>query len=273
MARMVATKAALSIRIDALSDADSRSEASAAEVGVTNRVKLESRLRALEHRAGIQSVRRVTTGTARPTPRWEMQPTAGGYNAANDSVPLNGASASGEGMASVREMLPTQPAEAVQQAVQAVIDVKKEKKEKKVKKEKRKSEGAAQDIGDVTMDGDEVAGETKEERKARKEAKKAVSPQYSIFPGSNHPSPLSSSLPALFSFPPLPDCRPFSPPHHPTLRAQPWKELEADTYRQKQQRRLSRHKRTERNRPRSQARRDQQKGKMERGRRRRRGSR
>lgn len=199
---MVATKAALSIRIDALSDADSRSEASAAEVGVTNRVKLESRLRALEHRAGIQSVRRVTTGTARPTPRWEMQPTAGGYNAANDSVPLNGASASGEGMASVREMLPTQPVEAVQQAVQAVIDVKKEKKEKKVKKEKRKSEGAAQDIGDVTMDGDEVAGETEEERKARKEAKKAVSPQYSISPKPKSPQP-----PLL-----LPSCPLFFPP-------------------------------------------------------------
>lgn len=175
MARMVATKAALSIRIDALSDADSRSDAAAAEVGVTNRVKLESRLRALEHRAGIQSVRRVTTGTARPTPRWEMNGAGAtnGYNNANDSVKLENG---------VREMLPTQPVEAVQAAVQAVVEVKEEKKRekeerRKEKKEKRKSVGPVVDIGDVSMGGDdeEKPGETKEERKARKEAKKAVS--------------------------------------------------------------------------------------------------
>jgi nucleolar protein 58 len=174
MARMVATKAALSIRIDALSDADSRSDAQAAEVGVTNRVKLESRLRALEHRAGIQSVRRVTTGTARPTPRWEMNGAVkdSGYNNANDSVKLE----------SVREMLPTQPVEAVAAAVQAVTEVKDEKRREKeerkaAKKEKRKSVGPVVDPADVSMDvdEDEKPGETKEERKARKEAKKAVS--------------------------------------------------------------------------------------------------
>lgn len=178
MARMVATKAALSIRIDALSDADSRSEASAAEVGVTNRVKLESRLRALEHRAGIQSVRRVTTGAARPTPRWEMNGAAkdSGYNNANDSVKLE------NGMESVREMLPTQPASAVEAAVKAVTEVKDEKRKEKeerraAKKEKRKSVGPVVDPADVSMDvdGDDKPGETKEEKKARKEAKKAVS--------------------------------------------------------------------------------------------------
>ncbi|KAK8843982.1 nucleolar protein 58 [Kwoniella newhampshirensis] len=173
MARMVATKAALSIRVDALSDADSRSDAAAAEVGITNRVKLESRLRALEHQAGIQSVRKVTSGVnGRQQPRFEMSGATGSYNSATDALPLD----------SVNGMLPTQPPAAVKQAVEAVLEVKEEKRaekaqegkeDKKDKKKKRKSE-----VADISMDvdGDEsmVVGETKEERKARKEAKKAA---------------------------------------------------------------------------------------------------
>ena len=175
MARMVATKAALSIRVDALSDADSRSDAAASEVGITNRVKLESRLRALEHRAGIQSVRKVTSGTGRPTPKYDMAngngpngPTGysnGAYNAGADSVDIK---PKVEGIERVQELLPTQPQTAVARAVEAVTEVKEEKRDKK---KKRKSE-----VGDMDVDGDdEVKGETKEERRARKEAKKLVS--------------------------------------------------------------------------------------------------
>ena len=50
MARIIATKAALSIRVDALSDAHSKSSVDAASVGTENRAKRESRLRALEYR-------------------------------------------------------------------------------------------------------------------------------------------------------------------------------------------------------------------------------
>ena len=172
MARMVATKAALSIRVDALSDADSRSEPSAAEIGVTNRVKLESRLRALEHRAGIQSVRRVTSGVnMRQQPRFEMNG-ASSYNAASDSVPVNG-------------LLATQP-NGSSKGMQAVVDVKQEKRaikeelreERRKEKKKRKSE-ASEANGDVTMESIASNGgpheETKDERRARKEAKRAVS--------------------------------------------------------------------------------------------------
>ena len=170
MARMVATKAALSIRVDALSDAESRSDPQAAEIGISNRVKLESRLRALEHQSGIQSVRRTTTGAnGRQQPKFELNASNGSYNA-NADVQVG----------SVAEMLPTQPESALKAAVQAVTEVKEEKRaeregkdEKKDKKKKRKSEAA-----DETMevDDDEAKeGETKEERRARKEAKKAVS--------------------------------------------------------------------------------------------------
>lgn len=177
MARMVATKTALSIRVDALSDAESRSDPQAAEVGISNRVKLESRLRALEHAAGIQSTRRVTTGAnGRQQPKFEMSGSAAQYNTATDAVD------------SKPQLLATQPTSAStaaeQRAVEAILEVKEEKREekegKKEKKDKkkRKSEAAA---GDVSMDVDGgadesmVAGETKEERRARKEAKKAVS--------------------------------------------------------------------------------------------------
>lgn len=106
MARMVATKAALSIRVDALSDAESRSDPQAAEIGITNRVKLESRLRALEHQSGIQNVRRVnSTANGRQQPKFDLGAGSGSgaYNSANDSVQLG----------SVSGMLPTQPESAL----------------------------------------------------------------------------------------------------------------------------------------------------------------
>ena len=166
MARMVATKAALSIRVDALSDADSRSDPQAADIGITNRVKLESRLRALEHQAGIQSVRRVTNGqTSRQQPKFEMFGSSGAYNTAADSIQLG----------SVNGMLPTQPKPAVKKAVEAVLEVKEEKRiEKDGKKDKKKKKSEGMDVdgdGDVSVD----RVETKEERRARKAAKKAAS--------------------------------------------------------------------------------------------------
>lgn len=178
MARMVATKASLSIRVDALSDAESRSDPQAAEVGITNRVKLESRLRALEHAAGIQSTRRVTTGVnGRQQPKFEMTGSGGQYNTATDSVETK------------PQFLSTQPGAssnaAEQRAVEAILEVKEEKREErhaeengkkdKKDKKKRKSEAAADVSMDVDGDASMVAGETKEERRARKEAKKAVS--------------------------------------------------------------------------------------------------
>ena len=57
MARMVATKASLSIRVDALTDADGKSEPTAPTIGLENRAKLESRLRALEHQNDLAGVR------------------------------------------------------------------------------------------------------------------------------------------------------------------------------------------------------------------------
>ncbi|GMK55867.1 hypothetical protein CspeluHIS016_0209230 [Cutaneotrichosporon spelunceum] len=146
MARMTATKASLSIRLDALSDADTKTDVQSAEMGIEYRVKLESRLRALEHRAGIASVRTTTSGSGRQQPKFELSGTSGGYNAATDDVKSNG-------------LLATEPEPA--------------KEDKKDKKKKRKSE-AADETMEVDPDETVVPGETKEERKARKAAKKAA---------------------------------------------------------------------------------------------------
>lgn len=146
MARMTSTKASLSIRLDALADAETKSEFGAGELGIAARIKLESRLRALEHRAGIVSNRTASSGAARQQPKFELSGAAAGYNAAEDNL------------------LPTQPEDGAAAA------------EKKDKKKKRESVAAADaDVsmadGDVSMAPD---GETKEERRARKEAKKAA---------------------------------------------------------------------------------------------------
>lgn len=61
MARMVSTKAALSIRLDALADADSKSSLESATIGIDNRVKLEARLR---QRASSPSLSRGILGSS-----------------------------------------------------------------------------------------------------------------------------------------------------------------------------------------------------------------
>jgi hypothetical protein len=52
MARMVSTKAALCVRLDALADEDSKSLSDSQKIGLEWRVKLESRLRHLENSGG-----------------------------------------------------------------------------------------------------------------------------------------------------------------------------------------------------------------------------
>lgn len=84
MARMTAAKAALSIRHDALADADSKSAEDAPLIGIEARIKLESRLRRLEQSIGIQSNRKVTTSYQQLTAL--KMPNAGSYNPAADDV-------------------------------------------------------------------------------------------------------------------------------------------------------------------------------------------
>lgn len=194
---MVATKAALSIRVDALTDADGKSEEVAASIGLENRAKLESRLRALEHQSDISGVRRFADKN-QPSQRFEMKGQTKTYNADADAV----------------DLVPAQR-EPMELAVKAVLDVKEEKRrakeerraKKKAGKEQKPKESDDEDRMDVEenkqdkkrkrreseVNGAEVPkvgnlvlsclrnstkqqqedGETEAERKARKKARKA----------------------------------------------------------------------------------------------------
>ena len=174
---MVATKAALSIRVDALTEADEKSEPTAPTIGIENRAKLEARLRALEQGVDAAGVRGARTGITQQ--KFQMKGETSTYNTAADAV----------------DLMPTQR-EPMETAVQAALDVKAEKK--KAKEERRAKKKAEKEVkieededeDEDKMDVDEESpkkrkhatdaegkkvkheGETEEERKARKKAKK-----------------------------------------------------------------------------------------------------
>ncbi len=119
MARMVATKTALSIRVDALSDADTKSSSGAFTIGVDNRVKLESRLRALEHRAGLPPS--TVRSERRDMPKFEMSGSGATYNTATDNP--------------AAELLATQPGKSAEDvALEIVKETRDEKKADRKKK-------------------------------------------------------------------------------------------------------------------------------------------
>ncbi|CDZ96784.1 nop domain-containing protein [Phaffia rhodozyma] len=149
MARMVATKTALSIRVDALMDNDSKSDDNAPTIGVENRAKLESRLRALEHRLGIVSVR-SSAADGRKQNKFEMTGNGAKYNDVADAT----------------ELIATQPA-----ATPAEEGA--EKKEKKDKKKRKSEAGDGMDVDEAT-NGELSKEEKKRLKKEAKEAAKAA---------------------------------------------------------------------------------------------------
>ena len=153
MARMVATKAALSIRVDALTDADGKSEPTSSSIGSDNRAKLESRLRALEHQSEGNTVRRFTDN-GKKQQRFEMKGETKTYNTQADQV----------------DLVSTQRDDPMEIAVKAVLDVKEEKRrakeERRAKKraEKEKSSNPDADASDaMEVDG----ADEKKKRKRR----------------------------------------------------------------------------------------------------------
>ena len=159
MARMVATKAALSIRVDALTDADGKSEPSAPSIGLENRAKLESRLRALEQGADAAGIRGSQVG--RKQQRFQMSGETKTYNDAADDADL---------VSTQRE--PTDV------AAQAALSVKEEKRKAKEARRAQKKAAAAEaderadeenDADGMSVDG-EVKGGKEKKRKRRESA-------------------------------------------------------------------------------------------------------
>jgi nucleolar protein 58 len=156
---MVATKAALSIRFDALTNADEKSEPTATSIGTDNRAKLESRLRALEHESEGGVVRHFADN-GKKQQRFQMKGETKTYNTQADHV----------------DLVSTQRDDPMEAAVKIVLDVKEErrraKEERRAKrrpekeKEKEKSSNPEGDDSDM-MEVDSIDKEKKKKRKRR----------------------------------------------------------------------------------------------------------
>jgi len=174
---MVATKTALSVRVDALTDVDEKSTPSAPTIGLENRAKLEARLRSLEAESDAMGVRRFATGPKNQQRRIKLGSAAPTYNPATDAV----------GLVSTQR-------EPMEEAVKAVLDVKEEKRRaKEERRAKRRAEKAAAaqeeekpDAGalDGEVDAMEVDGEEKVDEKKRKRRKSEVTSSAAVDDGA-----------------------------------------------------------------------------------------
>lgn len=178
MARMVATKAALSIRVDALSDADSKADPAAPSIGLENRAKLEARLRALEGQTDASVVRSAFAGS-----RQAKYAPAGEARTYNDKADF---------VSTQREV----PA-PVESALQAVLDVKAEKKRAKGERraKKRAEKGPRNDEENGDADAMEVDGEKNKKEKKRKRRESEAEPAE-----KSSVRPLLGALILLYSF-------------------------------------------------------------------------
>ncbi|ORY05988.1 Nop-domain-containing protein [Basidiobolus meristosporus CBS 931.73] len=139
IARMLATKAAISIRVDALGDKDTP------EVGMENRAKVEARLRQLEGRFAAGAAR-TPNKTPKSQKKFELNNNVNTYNTKTDAV------------------VPTTPSksESDEVAVETPKTEKKEKKDKKEKKEKKEKKRKAD------SDDEDAKKEKKDKKKKKK---------------------------------------------------------------------------------------------------------
>ena len=162
MARMVATKAALSTRLDALADADSKSDLSAPTIGSESRAKLEARARGLDYvqtMAGIRANRGADAGSKQKS--FSMEAGGRGYNVGADAPPVVTGVADDDDDEEEKEEEEQgeeddEPKEKSKKdkkdkkEKKKEKEEKKEKKEKKAKKEEKKSKRPASDADDST---------------------------------------------------------------------------------------------------------------------------
>ena len=140
MARMVATKAALSIRLDALADADSKSDLSAPTIGSESRARLEARARGLEQRTTISQIRAGKGANAGYKQKsFSMEANGRSYNTSADAPPP---------VTGVEEAEEGEDEDDEEAKAEAKAAKKAEKKEKKDKDEKKKSKRSATDMDD-----------------------------------------------------------------------------------------------------------------------------
>jgi nucleolar protein 58 len=152
IARMVATKASISVRVDALGDTETP------DVGLAGRTKIETRLRQLEGRAGAQ-VNKDKSGGKKQEAFQFNKSTA--YSSKSDTVMTEASTDKKEKKEKKRK--------ADDEDEEAVAEVKKEKKRKteedEEKKEKKKSK---KDKKDKKEDDDESSSKKDKKKKKSK---------------------------------------------------------------------------------------------------------
>ena len=186
MARMVATKAALSIRFDALTNADEKSEPTATSIGTDNRAKLESRLRALEHEIEGGVVRRFADN-GKKQQRFQMTGETKTYNTQADHV----------------DLVSTQRDDPMEAAVKAVLDVKEEKrraKEERRAKKRAEKEKSSNPEGDDsgTMEVDGIDKEKEKEKKKKRKRRESGQETEDVVMEETPEEPNKASLPSFF---------------------------------------------------------------------------
>jgi nucleolar protein 58 len=171
---MVATKAALSIRVDALTDAEGKSAQTAPSIGLENRAKLEYRLRKLEEELDQTGVRKFND-KPKNQKKYEPQGDFKVYNTAADLVPTQRES-SDIAMESVEVVVKEKRKEESKE------ERRRRRAEKKAKKEARTETDSKADEEEDAMEVDGEAEKPKRkkrdedaekaEKKAKKRAKK-----------------------------------------------------------------------------------------------------
>ncbi|KAF9106180.1 Nucleolar protein 58 [Mortierella sp. AM989] len=137
IARMVATKAALSIRVDALGETDTP------DMGIENRGKVEARLRMLEGRSGNNNsgADRKAAGNAKNQKKHEFVASSS-YNTSADVTMTSASESDKKRKADSEDESSSKKAKKEKKDKKAKVEVeeKKDKKEKKEKKEKVEEE-------------------------------------------------------------------------------------------------------------------------------------
>jgi len=142
---MVATKAALSIRVDALTDAEGKSEQTAPTIGLENRAKLEYRLRKLEEESDQAGMRKFND-KPRNQKKYEPQGDLKVYNTAADLVTTQ-----------------RDPTEVAMDVVEEVEEDKRKEKETKEERKKRRAERKAKkEAKEAKAESDSKADEEEE---------------------------------------------------------------------------------------------------------------
>ncbi|KAI9142812.1 nucleolar protein 5 [Paraphysoderma sedebokerense] len=172
IARMLATKASISIRCDALGDKDTPSD-----VGSDARTAIESRIRELEAR-GVQGGRISGTGYNKNQKKFEMN-TVKSYNAGSD-MKMNGSTPSKKRKIEEVETSPAKAAESEEEVAKKPkleSDEKKSKKEKKSKSSKKEKKSKDEESAEVETESPkkekkEKKSKDKKEKSEKKEKKK-----------------------------------------------------------------------------------------------------